>query len=133
MNASFTTDFKSFNYGIMKLIAKAERVLPEGLHKAVEQLKHDALNEVPMCPKGTGHLASEHHVLPVEIEGSRYTGTLAVTTPYAAALHEGYRKGKYGGIVPFSYQAGQGPKWIETKLINHMMQYIGMATNELYR
>ncbi len=128
MKPIITTDFTSFKAGVMELKALIPVCSLRGIRLATEELKNDALTQIPMCPFAKGDLAKGHEVLPAEQRGTHFECTLYVPGPYAASLHEGISR--YG--TPYVYKTpGTGAKWIESKLIRHSERYLGIIADEL--
>jgi len=127
---SLETDFKNFKYGIIELKAAVRRTSSVAVKAAMERHLDDCLNKVPKCPRDTNALANSHKVLPVMHLGSQFVGTLKVSRPYAAALHEGFSRRVPQGFT-FKHAPDEGAKWIESKMIAFGNDYLRIAANEL--
>ena len=125
MKVTITADFSSFKHGIIRAKAQVKAITVAGMQAAMEKYKNDALNKIPMVPYRSGWLR-DHHIYTVLSIPHGVIGTLKTyNTPYAAAVHEGIRK----GARPFQYRTpGTGPKWIGAKLLLHHVEYIRIAT-----
>jgi len=124
MKISIEVDFKSFEYGLIKLEAEVRQKTADGMRRAVERYKRDCLFEIPKVPYDTGELAWGHHTS-VEKGPGYVKGILHIDVPYAASLHEGISR--WG--TPYKFKTpGTGAKWVESKLLRHKEEYIRIAT-----
>jgi len=124
MKISVTTDISEFKQLLVTLRVKVSQVTVAGVDAAVLQFKDDCLTKPPSVPRRAGHLADSHEVLPTKQLGNEIIGTLKVSTPYAASLHEGISR--WG--TPYKFKTpGTGAKWIQSKLLRYGQKYIDTA------
>lgn len=121
MKISISTDVSQFKKLLMTLRVKVPHVTVAGMDVAMEEFKDDCLTKPPAVPRDSGHLADSHEILPTEQVGTEIVGTLKVSTPYAASLHEGISR--WG--TPYKFRTpGTGAKWIQSKLLRYCQKYI---------
>ena len=124
MKLSITTDISSFKQLLVTLRAKVPQATVAGVDAAMSQFKNDCLTKPPAVPRKTGHLADSHEILPTKQLGNEIIGTLKVSTPYAASLHEGISR--WG--TPYKFKTpGTGAKWVQSKLLRYGQKYIDIA------
>lgn len=127
MKLSVATDVSQFKQLLVALRVKVPQATVVGMDVAMKDFKNDCLTKSPAVPRDTGHLANSHEILPTKHIGNEIIGTLKVSTPYAAALHEGIsRWGK-----PYKFKTpGTGAKWIQSKLLHYGQKYIDLAVRK---
>ena len=121
MKVSITTDVSQFKQLLITLRAKVPCATIAGVNVAMQEFKDDCLIKPPAVPRETGHLADSHEILPTKQLGNEIIGTLKVSTPYAASLHEGISR--WG--TPYKFKTpGTGAKWVQSKLLRYDQKYI---------
>ena len=124
MKLSITTDISSFKQLLVTLRTKVPQATVAGVDVAMRSLKDDCLTKPPAVPRETGDLADSHKILPTTQLGNEIIGTLKVSTPYAASLHEGISR--WG--TPYKFKTpGTGAKWVQSKLLRYGQKYIDIA------
>ena len=124
MKISVTTDVSEFKQLLVALRAKVPHATIAGVNVAMTEFKSDCLTKPPAVPRDTGHLANSHEVLPTKQVGTEIIGTLKVSTPYAASLHEGISR--WG--TPYTFKTpGTGAKWVQSKLLRFGRKYVTTA------
>jgi len=130
MKISVTTDVSKLKHLLMGLSVKIPVASAAGVDAAMEEFKKDCLTQPPACPRDTGELADSHEVLPTVVSGSQIVGTLKVSGPYAASLHEGISR--HG--TPYKFKtAGTGAKWIQSKTLRHGRRYVKIVEKYVNR
>ena len=124
MKISVTTDISGFKQLLVTLRAKVPHATIAGVNVAMQEFKDDCLTKPPAVPRDTGRLADSHEVLPTKQIGTEIIGTLKVSTPYAASLHEGISR--WG--TPYIFKTpGTGAKWVQSKLLRFGRKYVTTA------
>ena len=124
MKISVKTDVSEFKQLIVELRAKVPHAAIAGVDVAMKEFKDDCLNKAPRVPRDTDHLADSHELLPTKQVGTEIIGTLRVSTPYAASLHEGISR--WGAYYTFK-AVTTGAKWIQSKLLRYRLHYVTVA------
>ena len=124
MKLSVTVDISQFKKLCLNLRAEVPRATIQGVHQAMEEFKSDCLFETPSVPWDTMELAKSHVIKPTQKIGDEIIGTLKVSSPYAASLHEGISR--WGTPYKFKYP-GSGAKWIQSKMLRHSQKYVRIA------
>lgn len=121
MKLSITTDISSFKQLLVNLRVKVPQATVAGMDAAMRDFKDDCLMKSPAVPRDTDYLADSHEILPTKQLGNEIIGTLKVSTPYAASLHEGISR--WG--TPYKFKTpGTGAKWVQSKLLRYDQKYI---------
>ena len=121
MKISITTDVSQFKQLLVTLRVRVPKATVAGMDVVMRNFKNDCLTKPPAVPRDTGHLADSHKVLPTKQFGTEIIGTLEVSTPYAASLHEGISR--WG--TPYKFKTpGTGAKWVQSKLLRYGQKYI---------
>jgi hypothetical protein len=121
MKLSITTDISSFKQLLVNLRVKVPQATVAGMDAAMRDFEDDCLMKPPAVPREKGHLADSHEILPTKRLGNEIIGTLKVSTPYAASLHEGISR--WG--TPYKFKTpGTGAKWVQSKLLRYGQKYI---------
>jgi hypothetical protein len=137
-DTEFTFDTKDFE---KKFFTFAQRTIPEavraGVFAAMTKLEQDALEVSPTVPKGpmgkpayTPGQLRKQTIIEVKSDDNTTTGKLVYKMPYAARRHEEERGPVSGKPVKFS-EPGSGPKFISTKLVRFMKDYVGIITETI--
>jgi hypothetical protein len=128
--AAFEINFEDFD---RKFIAFAVHEAPDaarqGIKDAIDQLYQDALTVEPTVPKKEGTLRAQADKA-VEVSSDSIVGTLTFTQPYAHRRHEEERGPVSGKPVVFT-EPGSGPKYVETKIVRFMKDYIGIVRDSI--
>lgn len=112
-------DSTDFDKGFKRIVEKTiPETLAEGLYRVVAPLLlRYAIKEVPTVPKKTGHLRRSQKALKPLLERGEITLVVGFNTEYAARLHEALDNWDWS-------EPGSGPKYLETKLINHSKEFL---------
>lgn len=130
MKISVTTDVTQFKQLLVNLRAVVPQATVAGMDTAMQKFKADCLYKPPMVPRDKNRLAESHEVLPTKKVGNEIVGTLEVSTPYAASLHEGISR--WG--TPYKFKMpGTGAKWVQSKLLSYGQKYIDIAIGVVRR
>lgn len=128
--AIFKVDFTDFDKKFLEFaINEAPDATKQGVKDAIDQLYQDALNVSPTVPKKEGILRAEVSRETKDV-GDSIVGELTFKMPYAARRHEEEVGPVSGKPVVFT-EPGSGPKYVESKLVRFMKDYIGIVRDSI--
>lgn len=129
-SASYKMDFTDFDKKFLEFaIHEAPDATRRGVKDAIDQLYQDALNVSPTVPKKEGILRAEVSRETKDV-GDSIIGELTFLMPYAARRHEEEVGPVSGKPVVFT-EPGSGPKYVESKLVRFMKDYIGIVRDSI--
>ncbi len=140
-------DTNSFKRELIRLTQKVSNATEDSMKLAMEQFKHDCLEEIPKCPVEFGTLKASHSIkvdrtvkvgnsyrttahdfsgLLASQNGGVLVGTLTVKTVYAASLHEGITP---GGKPYHFHSPDTGSHWVISKLLMYGNNYLKIISS----
>lgn len=109
-------DIGALSSGLIQARAMFDHAAKNGLQHAIDRLLNDVRDLPPSCPVATRHMYDSH----VTYTETKKASLAVVSTPYAAAVHEGVTS---RGVITKWTRPGSGPKWIEAKLLRYQVVY----------